>query len=50
MIHGRTSVVVSLLVLLSTTSCGQPTEAIDGSAATPTSVTSATSSPPLPRQ
>ena len=35
MTYGRTSVVLSLLVLLSMTSCGVPTEAIDGPVAPP---------------
>lgn len=35
MTYGRTSVVLSLLVLLSMTSCGEPSEAIDGPVATP---------------
>ena len=38
MMRGRTSVMLSLFVLLGTTSCGGPTEAIDGPSATPISV------------
>ena len=36
--HGRTSVVMSLLLLLSMTSCGEPTEAVERPEATPTTV------------
>jgi hypothetical protein len=39
MMHGHAPVVLSLLVLLSTTSCGEPPEALDGPIATPTTVT-----------
>jgi hypothetical protein len=36
--YGRSATVLSLLVLLSTTSCGGPTDAIEGPRATPTTV------------
>lgn len=48
MTYGRASVVLSLLVLLSMTSCGDALEALDGAGATQTTVTpSDVVAPPL---